>query len=378
MRELTQRIRFLVESWGAAIINYFRSSIAAPAPAPAIEAVMAAPPPQSEASPTPKPRIDPAVRKRASERRIRNAERDKISGYVDDMLTRFQELWRRRSDIGAATSELAMTRLLGCDFHIMHPDIDKIGGESDIVLDGDADDLADAVWPLDIGMIVRKEHGYFINRLVTTNPAEVRGRVRMILPRMAMMHGGHFDDDGSWWAQSIPVGLSADQWIVLDAGMQTRDGGSYIATRSTNAQLRDEINTTSRISTGLALTKRYSWHVALGLPEWPDGPRVLLATSPNGCLSFFKDREIGEGRSRRAALRHWVRQHYRDLDQSGAAFVREHLRGHTEFGWRGLAAEILVSAYDLERNELFRQQADSWRAARKHNVVKFRMKRQMQ
>jgi hypothetical protein len=102
---------------------------------------------------------------------------------------------------------------------------------------------------------------------------------------------------------------------------------------------------------------------------------MLLPTSPRGCLSFFQDREIDPGRSRRAALRHWVRQHYRDVSDSGLAFVREHLRGNTEFGWRGLAAEILVSAFDLEKNELFREQADAWRAARKHNAVRVRLKK---
>jgi hypothetical protein len=64
-----------------------------------------------------------------------------------------------------------------------------------------------------------------------------------------------------------------------------------------------------------------------------------------------------------------VSQHYRQSGDFGLAFVREHLRGACHFQWSDLFGEILVSGFDLEKNELFRQQASEWRAKRKHNTV---------
>lgn len=82
-----------------------------------------------------------------------------------------------------------------------------------------------------------------------------------------------------------------------------------------------------------------------------------------------------EGETRRAALRHWVREHYRETKVTGLAFVCNHLRGKTIFQWRSLACEIFVSAFDLEKSEFFKKQAADWRANRKHNSVKFRLKK---
>jgi hypothetical protein len=55
--------------------------------------------------------------------------------------------------------------------------------------------------------------------------------------------------------------------------------------------------------------------------------------------------------------------------------VRQHLRGATDFQWRELVGEVLVSAFDLERNEEFKHEAELWRSRRQHNVFKVRIKR---
>jgi len=120
-----------------------------------------------------------------------------------------------------------------------------------------------------------------------------------------------------------------------------------------------------------ALTSRYNWHVALGRE---DGFRICLPTSPRGCLSLFKTRDRKAGAARRASLRHWVQHHWRSVSEIDLAYVRDHLRGATIFNWRGFNCEILVSAFDLEKNEFFKNQAAEWRSARKHNRVRVRIK----
>jgi hypothetical protein len=55
--------------------------------------------------------------------------------------------------------------------------------------------------------------------------------------------------------------------------------------------------------------------------------------------------------------------------------VRDHLRGHTQFGWHGYDCELMVSQYDLDKNELFREEAEQWRAQRKHNKFKVRLRK---
>ena len=82
-----------------------------------------------------------------------------------------------------------------------------------------------------------------------------------------------------------------------------------------------------------------------------------------------------EGEKRRSALRHWVTNHYMEHEEAGSVYVRDHLRGNTNFRWANFPCEIMVSAYDLEKNEFFRLQAEEWRAVRKHNRVKVRIKK---
>jgi hypothetical protein len=350
-----------------------------------------APPPLPLPPPLPEPvaapvatpkKFTPEQRAAAQARRTLRAQRDAVADMADDILTRLQQLPRRRQLEGRASQERTLSQLLGCDFHLVNSvDDDAPAEPGEMVLNEDAAELAHAIWPIDIGVVVRHEGYFYFRRVVTAQPREMRGLARAFTKQMLMMSGGEVRDDGTWWAENVPIGLVNGAWRDLSAGMQidfreTR-GGSLIGTRVTSQLLRQQLANVGRLTNSLALTERYLWHVALGFPDWPDGPRILMPTSPAGCLSFYKDRELDPTCSRRAALRHWVREHYRDIGDAGLglAFVREHLRGCTEFIWHGLAAELLVSAYDLERNELFKQQAEGWRAARKHNAVRVKLKK---
>lgn len=272
--------------------------------------------------------------------------------------------------------------LWNCDFHYIDPLADKIHGEDRAYLLSDQKGQADAVWPIDMGLITYKEEsaGYFIERIASASPSDVRGKVRLSLPRMLTISGGILSDDvgGRWWAETTICGLVNGTWRDIGndvIAQRTSGSGENFTTVSTMRAPGDPEQINSSISVGLAvaLTERYSWHVAFGVAE--DGPRLLLPTNPGGCLSLFRDREKSET-GRRAALRHWVSNHYRDIETSQAdlVYVRDHLRGATNFDWRGLHCEILVSQFDLERNDFFRLQAEEWRSQRKHNRIRLRVK----
>lgn len=91
------------------------------------------------------------------------------------------------------------------------------------------------------------------------------------------------------------------------------------------------------------------WSVLLGEGL---GPRLRLFTSISGARDAFRLRDIPPGRSRRAALRHWVREHQRNVSDDTEAdriWVSEHMRGATEFSWNGLRCRIEPSEFDLAR-----------------------------
>lgn len=97
---------------------------------------------------------------------------------------------------------------------------------------------------------------------------------------------------------------------------------------------------------GAQFSARYEWHVLLGLPN---APRLSLPCSPAEARELFKARELPPGKTRRAALRHWVGQHLRERDSAEPIAVRAHLRGVTEFTFDQLECELVPSAFDREK-----------------------------
>jgi hypothetical protein len=115
---------------------------------------------------------------------------------------------------------------------------------------------------------------------------------------------------------------------------------------------REEWTTKIQLSLGAVEVRRLNWRVLLGF----DGhPRIGFRTDPVGVREVFRLRDIPEGKKRRAALRHWVRDHWRtpvSAEENRAAMihVREHLRGETQFHWNGLSCSIIPSEIDRTRN----------------------------
>ncbi len=83
-----------------------------------------------------------------------------------------------------------------------------------------------------------------------------------------------------------------------------------------------------------------SWTVTLSIPGVP--PALILLTDAIGIKELFRLRDCPEGRDRRAALLHWVREHWRANrhDPETEAMVRQHLRGGREFDWFKLRAVV--------------------------------------
>lgn len=93
-------------------------------------------------------------------------------------------------------------------------------------------------------------------------------------------------------------------------------------------------------------------------------PSLTLLTDPTGVKEFWKLRDVPDGRKRRAALLHWVENHWRQTrnDPDVEAFVRKHMRGATQLTHGKFSAEITPSKRDkldslkfVEQRELLKK-----------------------
>jgi hypothetical protein len=305
--------------------------------------------------------------------------KERIAAEACDILERFESIdlnsLEGGSHVGDSVSSLSA--LLGCDFHLISEassDADRGTHERAVfspMHDGQRpNDLVDVVWPIDTATIVRRDAGYSLCRVVTATPQEIRGKVKIAPARTVFVYSGMLGDNGEWWAERRICGLISNNWIPIDVEKTIVKGGVTRRYRS-DLESKTEYNLTVAMEFSLALTERYEWHAAFGTD---DGPRLLLPTSSAGAAALFKERERRPDQTRRSALRHWVQNYYRSAEEN-LTFVRDHLRGATKFSWKDLPCELMVSQYDLERNEFFKNQAAQWRATRKHNSVKVRLKK---
>jgi hypothetical protein len=121
--------------------------------------------------------------------------------------------------------------------------------------------------------------------------------------------------------------------------------------RDSVAVFRDEMQ---RLSVAYANTRvplRYEWGCTLG---YEGQHTVRIPVERDAVPELFRLRDIPNGASRRAALRHFVTAHFRRGASLGpredpTIFVKKHLRGQTRFTWNGLVCEILPPAYDAEQ-----------------------------
>lgn len=150
--------------------------------------------------------------------------------------------------------------------------------------------------------------------------------------------------------------------MIMDEVVSARPDGTAVSAKAPMAQLSGRwVNAAPKaiagapkdlaipVALGLALAMRYEWSVWIG---HNDGPRVRFLTDPVGAREAFRFRDLSPGKLRRTALRHWVAAHWRMQKRDSAAdraWVRQHLRGATDFTWDGMRCRIQPPDFDVEQ-----------------------------
>lgn len=191
-------------------------------------------------------------------------------------------------------------------------------------------------WPIDVRMIsvdLDRVGEIALARFRSLDARDVRGRVRPALPypvSVAFWTTADAKTDITVLGHAAP-----GRWTNIDA---TRK-----ATPEKDAHWSAQV----QLALGVSVFQRTRWRVYLS----SGGIGITFPTDPIGVREVFRLRDIPDGRERRAALRHWVSEHWRlnPQDASEEVKVREHLRGGTEFSWSGLRCRITPSDDDLAR-----------------------------
>ena len=165
-----------------------------------------------------------------------------------------------------------------------------------------------------------------------------------------------------------------DRLVIVQEVMARRDGatvfGSDVASISNDGRLYDiysglSLEFVSKAHGGGELmsieervyvgafeqsTRDSVWNVRLSLT--PERTGICVATDMIGCRDLVKAIELdgANRRSRKAALVHWVKEHYR-VSRPGfdPSFVRSHLRGKQAVDLGGMFAKIYPSRQDIDR-----------------------------
>lgn len=371
----------VLKQWWHKFVLRFRTieiEAAIPKPPPPPPRPMPPPPqpepprPQAQAAePEPEqPGEPPSKQRKKYDSSYIHLRRD-LAQTAEYMLDRFEKLHKLPGNEYFDSHRL-LDDLWGCDFLLFDKELGermKGGDKWSVVDDVGTTELAEAVWPIDYAVAYETSitdeseisEGVQLYRMHTVTAKDIRGKVTRVAPKMIRYLMGDFYDNGYWCVCEGYAGLINDRWILLHNGSD--DYPLQIK--------RERHNFVFKVMHSI-FAARYEWHVAFG--TIPGGPRILLPTNPTAALHLFKNREKAPGKTRRDILKHWVEEHWRDT-LADLQFVCNHLRGHTIFNWSGFGCELFVSAYDLEKNEIFKKEAKAWRAQRKHNRVRVHLKK---
>jgi len=238
----------------------------------------------------------------------------------------------------------------------------ELGRDDEILYAADVSDAP--VWPMDAKFAFPKEgqelgenvgQGWLFARVSTLNMKKWRGKLRLTFPRMVEISEAYIDGRGLAWSCSAPVGLAKNKSVDCLAHNHPKGGDRvsfaaiYDRSSRSDSGTANEDDFRIRIAHGVELRREYLWSVLLGEQ---DVPRARFVTDPVGVRAAFRLRDIPPGKARRAALRHWVKNHWRqsrDPSHEDNIFVREYLRGATRFGWNGLDCTIEPSRDDIRR-----------------------------
>jgi len=198
-------------------------------------------------------------------------------------------------------------------------------------------DKGPAVWPLDQAIVLPYGNGGLRLALgKTIAMRELRGKARRLSSCNAATYVIDIDEYGDLIDYGSGFfGLFAGKWTSL------LNGGSFVAGCE-----GDRYNCSLNILIGAALAQRYEWSAIF---LFKNGFKLRFGCSAKGALELFKDRDRPE-EGRRKSLLHWVRRHWRQTsDPDTARAVRQHLRGITNFSWRGMSVSVIPAEFELEK-----------------------------
>lgn len=210
-----------------------------------------------------------------------------------------------------------------------------------------------------------------VTRVRSVPLSRLRGTGKIFSPYAAEMVA-------TWWDSSEDVyrgkrslfNLRGSEWVST-AGVQFLSAQSYLKfddVRAIGLRAKVDGDESGRceedsfaicMAASIAFTRDLLWRVEICLPS---GMSISFTTNAIGCHEAYTNRDkVGD---RREALRHWVKQHYRTVSRVNDAgeedakevFVRQHLRGKVPFRWCGLDCNVVVSPFDLRRNERFKNE----------------------
>lgn len=190
--------------------------------------------------------------------------------------------------------------------------------------------------PLDLQIIDRLTDSgeMLLQRTREITLREARGRIRTVaLPLV------------EWQVLTTLPGARSASFIF-----QGGNGWRLLSSRESdpfydNADVRYK----AQLTTSMAIAMEYFWNVDMRAPQSSLALRVPMTA--NMALRMFKHRDKPEGRTRKAALRHLVSEHYRGHAELAEIeiFVRTHLRGVQSFSWFDMECTIRPSVHDEER-----------------------------
>lgn len=173
-------------------------------------------------------------------------------------------------------------------------------------------------------------------RFRSVSPKEVRGIAKRITPFIVEMSQAQINHDATYETSRILLGsFNGSDWIDI----VNRQGEQPLKI----------IYEKQNIS--IAICQQFLWPAHWrAIVETQIGCSMGFMTDPSGAREIFRWRDIPEGKERRAAIRHWVTDHWRQKKNSpeDLAWVRKHLRGKQEFVWNGYKVTLIPPKTEVE------------------------------
>lgn len=160
----------------------------------------------------------------------------------------------------------------------------------------------------------------------------VQCRLNFLLSRALVTHDGEVRK-----GMHSYVGYNNGRWITEPHNRSVLE----------NSLIEVDMQAHACMLTAQQITSEQFWKVRIG---WDSLPRITFNTDVLGVREVFRLRDIPNGAQRRAALRHWVGEHWRENEKDRIK-VRRHLRGAIKFSWNGLQCEIEPSLLDRKDNQ---------------------------